>query len=249
MFKNSHGNLCLTLLMIFLLTAAVLTACGREGTDLILYGEAESAGETEAEKAEAPQTPPETTATALLKPGDTYSFADRDWTVLTVCGAEEIAPDAATGGKACLLLLNEDIGPLPYNDDLAVVSWETCSLRKYLNTEFIQDTLTPEDEKRVLTVKLSNASCTYLETKVSRGGSDTMDRCFALSADETKEYGRYINSAIGREGYYSSFWLRTSMKEGSDYGALMYREGSVYEDMNPVTYAAGVHPAMWVLTD
>lgn len=180
-------------------------------------------------------------------PGDDYSFAGYEWAVLDVCGAEEIAVDKDLEGTACLLFMKEEIGPLPYNEEMAVVSWETCSLRKYLNTEFLENNFPPEDRERVLAVKLDNSSCTYLENYQSRGGNDTEDRCFALSVPETEKYSGLIGSALGRAGYYSSFWLRTSMKEGADYGALMYREGTVYEDMNPVTYPTGVHPVMWVL--
>lgn len=179
--------------------------------------------------------------------GDTCSFAGLEWTVLDVCAAKELKADAEDGKTACLLFLNKDIGPLPYNGEFAVVSWETCSLREYLNTDFTEEILSKEDPERVLTVTVSNAPCSYLGTKVSRGGNDTEDRCFALSASEADRYSKYIDTALGREGYYSSFWLRTSMEDGADYGALMYCEGSVYEDMNPVTYASGVHPAVWVL--
>ena len=85
-------------------------------------------------------------------------------------------------GKA-LLLSAYGIDGKPYNEEDKDVTWETCTLRKWLNEDFYYDTFTEEEKKRICLTKAGNPDNPRYGTK---GGNDTEDRVFLLSIGEAE---------------------------------------------------------------
>jgi len=84
-------------------------------------------------------------------------------------------------GDRALLVTKYVIDCAKYNDEREDVSWETCSLRKWLNGEFFDTAFSVEDQKKIKTVTLSNEGNKAYKTEAS---NDTNDRVFCLSLYE-----------------------------------------------------------------
>ena len=107
-----------------------------------------------------------------LQVGSVIQFGGYDWRVLDV-----------QDGKA-LIITEHIIEQRPYNVQAANVTWETCTLRKYLNGEFLQK-FTAEDQKRIAETRIQNPNNLWYGTV---GGNDTNDKIFLLSLEETDRY-------------------------------------------------------------
>jgi len=101
--------------------------------------------------------------------GCIITFGGYKWRVLDV-----------QGDKA--LIITEDIvESRHYNDVPANITWETCTLREYLNTEFL-DKL---DSSRITEATNVNPDNKWFGTS---GGNDTVDKVFLLSIGEVVKY-------------------------------------------------------------
>ena len=78
-----------------------------------------------------------------------------------------------------------------YNDTLAEVTWETCSLREWLNNDFYSAAFTSEEQALLCTVTKKNPrNPDYVN--YTRDGNPTQDKVYLLSAGEVSV--RYGNS-------------------------------------------------------
>jgi len=123
--------------------------------------------------------------------GDVIPFGEWNWRVLDV-----------QDGKA-LIITENLIEPRPYNVELTEVTWEKCTLREYLNGEFLQK-FTAEEQRRIAETRVSNPYNLWYGTN---GGNDTNDKVFLLSLEEVDKYfgdsGDYQNKRRMRyEGQY-----------------------------------------------
>ncbi len=107
-----------------------------------------------------------------------------------------------------------------YHNEMKSVTWESSTLRKWLNTEFINDAFSKQEQDKIIISELSNDSNKQYSTT---GGNNTRDRVFCLSANE---YLKYFNdrseekrchlSPLLRSKYsiynfcdFCNWWLRT----------------------------------------
>jgi hypothetical protein len=83
--------------------------------------------------------------------------------------------------QTALLIAEEitDIG-IPYNRDFGEVSWETSSLRNWLNTEFVKR-FTPAQQKKILAKRIRSENNPWYHTDA---GAQTDDKVFLLSVTE-----------------------------------------------------------------
>ncbi|MGX8796634.1 DUF6273 domain-containing protein [Fusibacter sp. JL298sf-3] len=83
-------------------------------------------------------------------------------------------------GDMALIMTEQIIGQLPYNDCAGEVTWRDCSLRKVLNHDFY-NAFTAEEQSRIQWVVNRNADNPWYG---SAGGGDTRDAIFLLSIEE-----------------------------------------------------------------
>ena len=107
-----------------------------------------------------------------VKAGGTIQFGEYDWCVLGV-----------RDGKA-LIITKNIIEQRPYDEVYAIAIWETCTLREYLNGEFLQKFTTSERE-RIEETRVSSPDNLWFGTN---GGNDTTDKIFLLSLEEVDKY-------------------------------------------------------------
>ena len=91
-------------------------------------------------------------------------------------------------GKA-LLLSRYGLDHLPYHAKDEKTTWEGCTLRKWLNSDFLQAAFTPEELESIPETKVDNSkSQGFSRWKKAKGGNDTLDRVFLLSCAEANRY-------------------------------------------------------------
>ena len=78
----------------------------------------------------------------------------------------------------------------PYNNEDKKVSWETCTLRNWLNNDFYNNAFSNEEKKEILSVTLDNKANTFYGTT---GGNNTTDKVFCLSIEEAEKYFGYYS--------------------------------------------------------
>ena len=178
------------------------------------------------------------------------------WTVLDI-----------QDGRA-LLLSKYGLDAVPYNRDDADTDWAECTLRAWLNGEFIQAAFTAEEQARILTTVVSNDAgqgCWNLD-----GGPATQDRVFLLSYWEANKYLQVTEGnkdniasrvavtdyAVGRgafrsgnmqtaEGKPAGLWWLRSPGDSHNMAAFVSAVGAV--GRNSVSLSNGtVRPALWV---
>ena len=161
-----------------------------------------------------------------------------------------------------LLLCEDIIEKRPYNARYTDVTWEECSLRRYLNGEFFRKFSIPE-QKFILKSNNVNANNRWYAIK---GGDDTLDKVFLLSVEETVKYfgdsGRLVHWEPGDLGYISDkhnnertaryggetcwWWLRSPGSHGYN-AANVSKSGHLIVNGNYVdNWDGGVRPAIWL---
>ena len=107
-----------------------------------------------------------------------------EWIVLDVDAAE----------RKALVISKYSLDRLLYHSKYEPVTWETCDLRGVLNGEFLNIVFSSEEIDGILDSQLHTEDNTAKGTK---GGNDTVDRVFLLSAEEAEKYFSSDEDRIG----------------------------------------------------
>lgn len=143
-----------------------------------------------------------------------------------------------------------------YNTSYTDVTWETCSLRKWLNGTFISNAFSSDEQNMIQTTTVTADKNPSYSTSP---GNNTTDKVFLLSITEVN---KYFSSDSARhcegtkycyaQGAYKGsngncwWWLRSPGTD-SHGAAYVYNVGSVsnYGDFVDYDHAA-VRPALWI---
>ena len=163
-----------------------------------------------------------------------------------------------------------------YNEIQTDVTWETCTLRSWLNDTFYNAAFSDWCKSKILTTNVLNSNNNKYGTS---GGNNTNDKIFCLSIDEVNRYfnqsnmedenkrvatrGTNFAKAVNNNGYNlyvqdesgwyygnSFFWLRSPGRSQS-HAALVLSHGLLGIGGDAVCSGTllggyGVRPAMWV---
>ena len=115
-----------------------------------------------------------------------------------------------------LLISRYALDVLKYHGKAEDVTWETCDLRAWLNSEFLDFAFTPEEQEAILMTEVDNS----VGNPIFRvdGGNNTLDRVWLLSREEMESFfptegerlcepTRATRNASLRG--YSAWWLRS----------------------------------------
>ena len=131
--------------------------------------------------------------------------------------------------------------------ELVGTTWETCTIREWLNSDFLKEAFSDEEKALIYITEIDNSWDFYDVT----GGKNTQDQIFLLSRSEASDYLKSITlrmcgpTAYAKSlGAYLDWWLRTP-------GMNQYRASSVSGDgeLNDMMWAnidGGVRPALWI---
>lgn len=126
-----------------------------------------------------------------LKAGDSYFFGKYEQDGDTGNGPEDIewiVLDVADG--RILLISKYGLDAKAFQDSEGTsrpkgVTWENCSLRKWMNNDFFNSAFSDEEKAMIPEVTLVNGGNEYYGTPAQ---NDTQDKVFCLSVDEVLKY-------------------------------------------------------------
>ena len=94
----------------------------------------------------------------------------------------------ARDGNKALLISRYGLDVQPYNSEKTDVTWETCTLRTWLNNTFFNKAFTSAEQATILTTTVYNFWTEGNTEWESGGGNTTQDRIFLLSYEEANQY-------------------------------------------------------------
>ena len=161
------------------------------------------------------QFPPEESR-KFAQAGEIVSFGNYEQDNNTTNGKEPIEWIVLEREGNTLTLISKDaLDRQPYNSTETPVTWETCSLRTWLNDTFLNDAFTAEEQSMIPSVTVSADA--NPDTSIDPG-NDTQDRVYLLSIPEVYQYFpngedrlcRATDYAGGAGLSYVTWWLRTN---------------------------------------
>ena len=195
--------------------------------------------------------------------GEIIQFGSNSWQVLDI------------QNNRALILSEKITERRRFHEKNESVTWENCTLRRYLNGEFYNK-LSIEERSRIIETRIPNNNNQWYNT---RGGNATNDRIFLLSIEEIVKYfgdsgdlrnrkgwywedgkdvlkdgeGYYVNDrynskriAMDASNNSHNWWLRSSGYSGN-YATLVYYDGAFDIQGFPVnSNDIGVRPALWL---
>ena len=84
----------------------------------------------------------------------------------------------ARDGNTALLISRYGLDAQPYNTELTSVTWETSTLRTWLNNTFMIKAFTAEEQKAILTTTVDNSRSQGYSKWSASGGNNTQDWIF-----------------------------------------------------------------------
>ena len=164
-------------------------------------------------------------------------------------------------GNKALLISCYALDYVPYNSKLENVTWETCTLRTWLNETFLNNAFSKKEQKAILKITVDNGKSQGDSKWSTSGGNNTEDKIFLLSSAEAEKYFSTDNERICKPTAFAnakkkrervndtcSWWLRSP-------GGAQFFAARVTLDGSPSGCQAYVHdinavrPACWVDLD
>jgi len=190
--------------------------------------------------------------------GDIVKFGSYEQDNVTSNGKEDIDWKVLAKKKGKTLLISKyGLDCKPYNVKYEGVTWETSSIRRWLNEEFMQTAFTADEQKWIAEITVENPDNSKYGTK---GGRNTQDKIFLFSIGEAEVYfasdearactptayavanGAYQNEENGN----CWWWLRSPGRYQYN-AAFVNLVGGVYAFGNDVDHDNNaVRPALWV---
>ena len=203
------------------------------------------------------QTPPVWSFKGKVKIGnkewECITFGKYDWLILE-----------KRDGEA--LLISKDITHVnkPYNESWTDVTWESCTLRQWLNSDFLSE-FSSQEQAQICLSTIANENNQWFGIK---GGNRTTDRIFLLSLSEVVRYfgdsgqlknknpnskyyidDQYNNERVAKFNNKQAWWWLRSPGYYSYFAAFVGRDGGVYVGGYNVYDSdgdGGVRPALWL---
>ena len=174
---------------------------------------------------------------------------DVEWLVLEV-----------KDGKA-LVISKYALDSKPYNTSYTDVTWATCTLRNWLNNDFIDEAFSAYEKAVISTVTVSADENPDYSTDP---GNATQDKVFLLSIAEANQYftsdearkcaptdyaiaqGAYTKDSYKAGGRVTCWWWLRSPGSNQGYAAGVDGYGYVGEFGINVSFDYNVRPALWI---
>ena len=184
-----------------------------------------------------------------IKIGDSYTFgsygnAEIEWQVID------------RQDSRILVISKYGLDSKPYNEEYTDVTWESCTLRRWLNNDFIREAFSKEEIAMIPKVKVSADKNPKYDTNP---GNATQDQVFLLSIAEANKYFgssderqcKPTDYAVSKKVYVAGngncYWWLRSPGGLQDAAAGVGLDGAVAEDGYSVSRDhAAVRPALWI---
>lgn len=202
-----------------------------------------------------------------IKIGDSYTFGTYEQDNNTSNGKEAIEWTVLDkDGMSLLLVSKQALDCQPYNTSYDYVTWENCTLRKWLNGTFLNNAFSTEEQAQIQNTTVSADNNPQYSTNP---GNATTDKVFLLSINEVE---KYFNSDEARKcaptayakargastsdtyktpsGAATCWWWLRSPGYDQFYAAIVGSDGDVCElGYFVIRDYIAVRPAMWITID
>jgi len=224
------------MLVSVLLIVTVFAACGKE------------------------ETPEGITPIGQAKAGDKVNLGTYEQDNNADNGKEKITWIVlAVEGKKTLLVSEKVLDTKTYNNERADVTWESSTMRTWLNEDFIKAAFTAKETKNIIETVVVNPDNAKYKTP---GGNETNDKLFLLSFEEAEKYfttdearrskgtefaknnGLKLDDSILYSGN-SVWWLRTPGLK-ANHACYVNNDGVIYQTSFVDMLNFGIRPAMWI---
>ncbi len=214
-----------------------------------------------------------------LTVGATFTFGSFEQDGISTDGFEPIewrVLDIDGPGRRALVISVRSLTGMPYHYFETGVTWETCSLRNWLNDKFLYTAFTAAEREAIPGSWTDNGPGQGDPAFAAPGGNDTWDRLFLLSCREVERYFDGSRMDAKREawpdrlaaptryartrGAYCPDYFRTDSGEYAGWWWLRspgsHPSQACYVDNNGPIHTirvnketGGVRPAMWICFD
>ena len=201
-----------------------------------------------------------------IKKGDTVKFGFYEQDNNTTNGKEEIEWIVLNvEGSKALVISKYALDCQKYNTSYTNVTWESCSLRKWMNNTFINEAFDLQHQEMILD---TNVSADENPNYNMNPGNSTNDKVFLLSITEAEKYfttdearkcaptayakaqgANTIYSYETASGEATCWWWLRSPGNALYGAAVVYVDGSVICSGIIVSEVLCVRPALWINLD
>ena len=184
---------------------------------------------------------------AYPQTSDGYDATAIEWLVL------------ARDGNNALLISRYSLDAQPYNKGLTSITWENCTLRKWMNETFLNAAFSANEQAAIQSTNVSADRNPYRNTDP---GNATTDKVFLLSIDEAERYfssddarkcqptAYAVENGAWESGSGNCWWWLRSPGNYQGNAANVDSDGSVSCNGDYVNYVSDcVRPALWVNID
>ena len=206
--------------------------------------------------AEVPDT--KTDGEAAYAAGDTVLFGVYEQDNDTANGPEPIEWIVLEALEDRLLLISRyALDTQPYNGQRSTAKWEQCTLRAWLNGEFLTAAFGEAEQSAILTTAVDSGRLQGIGGFPGSGANRTEDRIFLLNRAEAWEYFRDDASRQCSPTAYAAARDANRDGEGNCWwwlctpGAVPYSAAAVYMNGTECSYdvnrvGGAVRPALWM---
>ena len=124
-------------------------------------------------------------------------------------------------------------------------SWESCELRKWLNSVFLSSSFSSQEQEMLIVTTNSSdePNLSFGDQKISlKTCNNTNDKVYILSASEAYEYFKTQNDRIAND----SWWVRTMFdSDGSTYVFFVDESGAINQ-ASRMDQEIGIRPVIWI---
>lgn len=163
---------------------------------------------------------------------------DIEWRVLKVIN-----------GRA-LVISRKVLDRAQYNTFTTDVTWDTCTLREWLNNDFFNSAFSADEKAMISTTTVSVDTVPYSK---ANPGKATQDKVFLLSINEVEKYFilnrqrqcRPTDYAVAK-GSVEGYWLLRSPGKAQNYVTFVHPDGRVDNEGLAVGWIGEIRPALWI---
>ena len=186
--------------------------------------------------------------------GDTVFFGNYEQDNNTSNGKEKIEWLVLAKEKNRLFLISQYVLDYQKFDSAydvdkdwdAAVTWENCSLRKWLNKTFLNAAFNSNEQSIIIDSTVTADPNPEYNTPA---GNNTKDKVFLLSIAEAEQFFSSKDARICDDGNYIRCWWLRSPGQFAWYPSLVLEGGSIYSGENGGVLASdeyAVRPAIWI---
>ncbi len=196
----------------------------------------------------------------VLEVGDTIQLGRYEQDNVAANGPDQIEWVVLARKKGKVLVTSTAIlEARPYNEKQKGITWEECTLRAWLNGEFLNTAFTAAEQQLIADTQLENPdySTMYNYNPITAvGGNPTVDKLFLLTKEDVRTYmtdrklaptAYALARGAGTHTNGCAWWWLRNVGGFSTYAAIVSATGSVLEFGDNVEFSAGgVRPAFWL---